>query len=91
MALSAARDNGNVLLRVQDKGPGIPTADLPHIFDRFYRGDKARSDDGASGLGLAIARSLIEAHDGRIAAENAPGGGALFTIVLPLTPITHIV
>ena len=91
VALSAARDNGNVLLRVQDNGPGIPAADLPHIFDRFYRGDKARSDDGASGLGLAIARSLIEAHDGRIAAENAPGGGALFTIVLPLTPITHIV
>ena len=85
VALSAARDNGNVLLRVQDNGPGIPTADLPHIFDRFYRGDKARSDDGASGLGLAIARSLIEAHDGRIAAENAPGGGALFTIVLPLS------
>jgi signal transduction histidine kinase len=84
VSLSAARENGNVLLRVQDNGPGIPPEDLPHIFDRFYRGDKARAADGASGLGLAIARSLIEAHDGRIDAENAPGGGALFTIVLPL-------
>ena len=83
--LSTAQANGQVLLRVQDNGPGIPTEDLPHIFDRFYRGDKARQADGASGLGLAIARSLIEAHDGRILAENAPGGGALFTISLPTT------
>jgi signal transduction histidine kinase len=88
--LSTARANGYVLLRVQDNGPGIPAADLPHIFDRFYRGDKARSDS-ASGLGLAIARSLIEAHDGRIAAENAPGGGALFTLSLPIAHPTHTI
>jgi signal transduction histidine kinase len=84
VALSTARANGEVLLRVQDDGPGIPAEDLPYIFDRFYRGDKARSDDGASGLGLAIARSLVEAHGGRISAENAATGGALFTIQLPL-------
>jgi signal transduction histidine kinase len=83
--LSAARSNGQVLLRVRDSGPGIPAEDLPHIFDRFYRGDKARSSDGASGLGLAIARSLVEAHGGRITAENAPGGGAQFTVSLPLS------
>jgi signal transduction histidine kinase len=83
--LSAARSNGQVLLRVRDTGPGIPDEDLPHIFDRFYRGDKARTTDGASGLGLAIARSLVEAHGGRITAENASGGGAQFTISLPLS------
>jgi signal transduction histidine kinase len=87
VALSAARGNGGVLLRVQDTGPGIPAADLPHIFDRFYRGDKARSDDGASGLGLAIARSLVEAHGGRITAEHATAGGAVFSILLPTTPM----
>jgi signal transduction histidine kinase len=87
VALSAARENGGVLLRVQDNGPGIPAADLPHIFDRFYRGDKARSDDGASGLGLAIARSLVEAHGGRITAENVATGGAVFSILLPITPV----
>jgi signal transduction histidine kinase len=84
--LSAARSNGQVLLCVRDTGPGIPAEDLPHIFDRFYRGDKARTSDGASGLGLAIARSLVEAHGGRITAENAPGGGAQFTVSLPLSP-----
>jgi signal transduction histidine kinase len=83
--LSAARSNGQVLLRVRDTGPGIPDEDLPHIFDRFYRGDKARTSNGASGLGLAIARSLVEAHGGRIIAENVPGGGAQFTVSLPLS------
>jgi signal transduction histidine kinase len=86
VVLSAARANGEVLLQVRDSGPGIPVEDLPHIFDRFYRGDKARQSDGASGLGLAIARSLVEAHGGRITAENALGGGALFTIALPFSP-----
>ena len=83
VVLSAVRDGRYAVLRVRDSGPGIPAEDLPHIFDRFYRGDKMRSPDGASGLGLAIARSLVEAHEGRIAVENAPGG-ALFAIFLPL-------
>ena len=73
-----------MLLSVTDSGPGIPPEDLPHIFERFYRGDKARVDDGASGLGLAIARSLVEAHGGQIAAENVGAGGARFTISLPV-------
>jgi signal transduction histidine kinase len=73
-----------VQLRVRDSGPGINPDDLPHIFDRFYRGDKARQADGASGLGLAIARSLVEAHGGRIWAENQPQGFA-FVFSLPLT------
>ena len=82
--LAAAVAGPRVVLSVTDDGPGIPTADLPHIFERFYRGDKARVDDGASGLGLAIARSLVEAHGGQIGAENVATGGARFTITLPL-------
>ena len=82
--LAATVAGPRVVLSVTDDGPGIPTADLPHIFERFYRGDKARVDDGASGLGLAIARSLVEAHGGQIAVENVATGGARFTIALPL-------
>ncbi len=85
VVLSTAHDDGRVLLRVRDSGPGIPAGDLPHIFERFYRGDAARQTaGGASGLGLAIARSLVEAHGGRITAENVDGG-ALFTVELPMT------
>ena len=81
--LTSTTENGYIQLRVRDTGPGIPEEDLPHIFDRFYRGDKARASDGASGLGLAIARSLVSAHDGRIIAENV-AGGAQFTVALPI-------
>ena len=84
--LSSVRAGDRVLLRIRDSGPGIPVDDLPHIFDRFYRGDAARQPaDGASGLGLAIARSLVEAHGGQITAENV-SGGAQFTIALPMSP-----
>jgi len=82
--LAATLAGPRVVLSVTDDGPGIPPADLPHIFERFYRGDKARVDDGSSGLGLAIARSLVEAHGGQIAVENVASGGARFTIALPL-------
>ena len=69
-------------LRVRDHGPGIDSEDLPHIFDRFYRGTNARSRPG-SGLGLAIVRQVIEQHGGAVAAINAPDGGAIFTLTLP--------
>jgi signal transduction histidine kinase len=65
-------------ISVRDYGPGIPEADLPHIFERFWRGDR-RNSDGA-GLGLGIVQQLVQAHGGAITAENAPGGGALFRI-----------
>ncbi len=83
VVLSATTGDGQVRLCVRDSGPGIPDEELPHIFDRFYRGDTARQSNGASGLGLAIARSLAEAHGGRITAENVTGG-ALFSVILPL-------
>jgi two-component system OmpR family sensor kinase len=71
-------------VRVCDFGPGIPPADQERVFDRFYRVDKARSRDrGGSGLGLAVARSLVRAHGGTIELNSRPGSTA-FTIRLPL-------
>ncbi len=84
ITVSVVRQGGQVRLRVQDNGPGLAPEDLPHLFERFYRADKARSSAG-SGLGLAIGRWIAEAHGGRITAANAPERGALFTITLPLT------
>lgn len=75
-----------VAISVRDTGPGIPTDQLPHIFERFYRGDTARSGGGA-GLGLAIAKSLVEAQRGTISVESSPGVGSTFTITLPQAPL----
>ncbi len=78
-----------VHMAVRDTGEGIPADVLPHVFERFYRADQARSrearsrDGGGSGLGLTIARSLVEAHGGRIWAESEPGAGSTFTVALP--------
>lgn len=74
-----------VAVSVSDDGPGIPPADLPHLFERFWRGDRARRQaTGGSGLGLTIARSLVEAHGGRLWVESAAGKGAVFTFTLPV-------
>lgn len=74
-----------IQLTVHDNGPGIPPEALPHIFDRFFRGDRARSrDEGGSGLGLAIARQLAQAHGGDLYAQNHPQGGACFILTLPV-------
>jgi signal transduction histidine kinase len=82
--VAAAAAGSGVQLEVRDSGKGLRTSEIPHLFERFYRADKARSrDDGGSGLGLAIAKSIVEAHGGTIWAENAPGGGARFVVGLP--------
>jgi two-component system, OmpR family, sensor histidine kinase BaeS len=79
--------DGVVQIKVKDTGRGITAEDLPHIFDRFYRGDKSRQHNGESGLGLAIAKSMVEAHGGKISVESVPGQGAEFTIFLnPFKP-----
>ncbi|MET8174757.1 HAMP domain-containing sensor histidine kinase [Streptomyces clavifer] len=75
---------GDVLItEVHDSGPGIAPDALPHIFDRFYKADAARTRSSGSGLGLAITVENIQLHGGTITAENTPGGGALFTVELP--------
>ena len=73
-----------VLVKISDNGPGIPAAELAHIFDRFYRADKSRSKIGF-GLGLSIAKSIIEAHQGTISAHSQEGQGTTFVIDLPQT------
>lgn len=84
--LGASADATHVRLTVADTGHGIPDAELPRIFERFYRVDKARSrDSGGTGLGLSIVRHLVELHGGLVSAQNRPEGGAVFTITLPRT------
>lgn len=83
--LSAASSGQNVLLNVKDTGPGIDPEDLPHIFDRFYRSDKSRQQNGESGLGLAIAKSIVQAHGGVISVAST-NQGTTFTITLPAAP-----
>lgn len=84
ITLAAAAGESGVEVQVQDTGVGIDPADLPHIFNRFYRADESRQQlNGESGLGLAIAKSIVLAHGGAIAVESTPGQGTRFTITLP--------
>jgi signal transduction histidine kinase len=87
IVLRSRKDLDSVLLQVHDNGSGIAPEDLPHIFKRFYRAAKARPQNGESGLGLAIAKSIVEVHEGTIAVESPPGQGTTFTIRLPAGPI----
>ncbi|NCC34043.1 MAG: HAMP domain-containing protein [Chloroflexia bacterium] len=87
ITLSAQVVDGGVAFAVSDTGHGIAPADLPHIFDRFYRVDRARSRSaGGAGLGLAIARRIIETHGGTITATSTLGDGTTMRFVLPLEP-----
>lgn len=81
LAVSTARSGADAVVTIRDTGVGIGTADAQRIFDRFYRADAARSADG-SGLGLSIAKAVIEAHGGRISLESEPGQGSTFTVTL---------
>ncbi|MBU1879503.1 MAG: prolyl oligopeptidase family serine peptidase, partial [Chloroflexi bacterium] len=96
ITLGAASHGDEVWLTVRDTGEGIAPEDLPRVFDRFYRGDEARQvhkarqvhearqvRESESGLGLAIAKSIVELHGGTIAVKSALGEGTTFTIVLP--------
>lgn len=83
VTLAAHARDDVVELTVTDTGAGIGAADLPHIFDRFYRADTARSDDGASGLGLPIVKSIVHAHGGTVDVTSTPGVGTAFRVILP--------
>ncbi|BAS29218.1 sensor histidine kinase [Limnochorda pilosa] len=83
--LGVTRDGDEAVLEVADTGIGIAPGDLPHIFDRFYRADRARTRSSESaGLGLAIARWIVESHGGRIEVDSRAGAGSRFTVRLPL-------
>ena len=95
IVLSATNGQGVVELQVKDSGIGIPAEDLPYIFNRFYRADRARqrTPEGSSGLGLAIAKAIVEAHGGQITAVSTPYQSTQFTITLtaqsPFSPPVH--
>jgi two-component system phosphate regulon sensor histidine kinase PhoR len=81
----SAKESGNyVEVTVADTGEGIPAEELPNIFERFYRVDRSRSRrTGGSGLGLTIAKRLVEAHGGQISVESEPGKGSRFIFTIP--------
>lgn len=85
VTVSAGSNNKEAILQVRDTGMGIPPEDIPRIFERFYRVDKARSREmGGTGLGLSIVKHIIEAHGGAVSVESVLGQGSTFTIRLPL-------
>ncbi|MFZ5858853.1 MAG: sensor histidine kinase, partial [Chloroflexota bacterium] len=83
VTLSAKEENGVVVFAVRDTGAGIPSDDLPRIFERFYRVDRSRAGSG-TGLGLSIAKHIVEAHGGRIWAQSREGQGSVFYFSIPM-------
>ena len=87
VSIDSMRDGGNLVLRVRDTGVGIAPGELPHVFDRFWRADPARSRTGqrsGAGLGLAISKWIAEAHGGSIQAQSRRGRGTTITVTLPV-------
>jgi signal transduction histidine kinase len=83
--IAASRQGSEALLTVIDTGVGIPADELPHIWNRLYRGDKSRSTRGL-GLGLSLVKAIVEAHGGRVDVHSTPGEGASFELRLPAEP-----
>jgi heavy metal sensor kinase len=82
ITVSAEQDDRKVIISVRDTGIGIPSNEIPYLFDRFFRVDKSRSVPGA-GLGLSLVRAIVQKHGGEIKAISSPGTGSIFTVVLP--------
>jgi len=83
VAVNVTEDESDVLISVSDKGVGIDKEDLPHIFDGFFRGKSGQAVASGHGIGLAVSRQIIEAHNGSIAIQSELGKGTTFTIRLP--------
>ena len=88
VAVSVRRADDRACVSVQDAGPGLSLDEQAHVFDRFYRADRARArNSGGMGLGLSIAKVIVDAHRGRLTVESAPGRGSTFTVDLPIAPL----
>jgi two-component system NtrC family sensor kinase len=81
--IAAAAEGDQIILRVSDTGPGIPAADQPYVFDKFFRASNVPDDTGGTGLGLSIVKSIVDSHQGRIWLDSQLGRGTVFTVVLP--------
>lgn len=84
ISLAAKRDEYRLLIEVIDHGPGIDAAEQPFVFDKFFRGRQHRSSAKGTGMGLAIAKAIMEAHAGGISVSSNPGKGACFTLWVPI-------
>jgi signal transduction histidine kinase len=81
--IEAKSEGEQIILTVDDSGPGIPTADQPYLFDKFFRASNTSEDLPGTGLGLSIVKSIVDSHDGRIWVDSNLGEGTTFTVVLP--------
>ena len=86
ITIASRRNDNSVTIEITDTGVGISRRDLPHVFERFYKADRARSG-GGTGMGLAIAKHVIEAHGGSIRVQSKEGRGSTFSFDLPLKQI----
>jgi len=85
VTVRAQREKEGIILSVKDTGVGIPSEEIPHIWNRLHRGDKSRSQPGL-GLGLSLVKAIVNAHKGHTEVQSAPGEGSIFRITLPLSP-----
>lgn len=83
VGISLMMQEDQIIFKVEDSGPGIPTEEQPHVFEKFYRASNAPEGVKGSGLGLAIVKSIVESHQGRVWVESAVGKGSTFTVLLP--------
>jgi two-component system sensor histidine kinase MtrB len=88
ISVTALVEGEHLLLKVADRGTGIPPEALPHVFERFYRAPGERK--AGTGLGLSIVQAIVRAHGGEVSAANHPEGGALFTLSLPIPPAPEL-
>ena len=82
MEITADKNEEGVVVCVKDTGIGIPSGEMPRIWDRLYRGDQSRSQRGL-GLGLSLVKAVVKAHGGKVDVQSEPGRGSVFTVVLP--------
>ena len=83
VTITLRAEGSQLILQISDTGPGIPSTDQPHIFDKFYRASNVPQNTPGTGLGLAIVKSIVENHLGRIWVDSTIGEGTTFTVVLP--------